>query len=98
MPVPTAEWRPTDAERADLGPRAIDWLDAALGLYQFDLVEGQRLMASLRTLTRIEAIEDAIGTAGVADAAGAPHALLPALAREQRIFLSQWAALQLGRP
>lgn len=91
-----SDWQPTTAEVAGLGPRTLAWLHDTLGAFQFDAVDGQRLLASMRTQGRIEALEVAIAAAGVS-VAGEPHALLAALAREQRVFLSQWAALQLGR-
>jgi hypothetical protein len=96
MPESSPDWRPTLDDRAGLGPRALGWLDTTLGLYAVDDLEGRRLLAALRTLTRIEALEHAIATA-VANSSGEPNPLLAALAREQRVFLSQWATLELGR-
>lgn len=97
MPAPVTDWRPTNAERSELGDRARDWLDAVLNLFAIDDLEGRRLLEALRTLTRIEQLEAAVKAAGVADATGTPHPALAALAREGRLFQSQWAALQLGR-
>ena len=70
----------------DLGPRARDWLAAALTEYQFAAVEGRRLLESMRSLSRIEALEAAIAEAGMVTQAGEPHPLLAALVREQRVF------------
>ena len=94
LPVAASDWRPSAEERKGLGPRAIEWLEATLASYALEELEGRRLLAALRTLTRV-ALERAIGT-GVTDAAGLPHPSLPALAREQRTLLSQWSALESG--
>ena len=85
--------RPTSRSWA---PRAKAWLATTLESFRLDATEGDRLLAALATLTRIERLETAIGQA-VVDAEGAPHPAFPPLAREQRIFLSQWAAVGLPR-
>jgi hypothetical protein len=81
-----SDWRPSQAQIAVLGPRARMWLDAALGLYRFDALEGERLLEALRVMTRIEVLE---ATDGMDSAA--------ALVRERKLFLSMWAALEIGR-
>jgi hypothetical protein len=61
-----------------------------------DSLDGLRLMLALRTLTRVEGLEAAIDAAGVAKGS-TPHALLLALAREQKTFSAQWAALEFWK-
>ncbi|HXG57073.1 MAG TPA: hypothetical protein VNJ03_16975 [Vicinamibacterales bacterium] len=92
----SADWAPATNDVEALGPRARVWLADVMRAYRFDPVEGQVLLAALRCLTRIEAIEAAIDAEGVT-VEGKPHPLLAALRGEQRIFLAQWAALKLGR-
>jgi hypothetical protein len=86
MPVavaPVADWQPSPAERAELSPRAVVWLDVTLRQYVLSQLEGLRVMEALRVLTRIERFEgDAMGSAA-------------ALVRERRLFLSLWDALRL---
>ena len=96
MPTPSADWRPANSDLAGLGPRALDWLDATLTLYQFDGVEGAHLLLALRSLDRLDRLERAVTAAGVATE-GTPHPLLVAVAREARTFASLWAGLRLGR-
>ncbi len=96
-PAPAGDWRPTEQDRAGLGPRACALLDAVIGKWQFDMVEGAQLMLAMRSLSRLEAMEDALAHVGVVDPTGEPSPLLGALAREGRLFLSLWAALQLDR-
>ena len=96
-PAPAGDWRPSEADRAGLGPRACQLLDAALAEYQFGSIEGCQLLTALRSYSRLELLEDAIEQLGVVGPDGEPNALLGALARESRVFLSLWAALQLDR-
>ena len=88
-------WSPTAADRAELGARALDWLDAVVTLYRLDAIEGRLLMAALRSLTRVGQLEARIAADGVAP--DGPHPLLAALCREQRQFLSLWAHVGLGK-
>lgn len=98
MPVlPAPDWRPTAADLAELGPRARRWLDHVVTAYQLDPVEGESVLLAMRCLTRIEALEAAVASSGVLRAGGEPHVLLPALSREQRVFLSLWQSLRLGK-
>ena len=96
MPESAPDWRPAKSDIQSLGERAQGWLADALSIYQFDRVEGQSLLLSLRSLTRLDALEQVIAREGVC-VAGAPHALLAAAAREARVFAALWAALRLGK-
>jgi hypothetical protein len=96
MPVSESDWRPTDADVEGLGERARDWLDATLRTYKLDDVEGRQVLAAMRVLTRVEALEVAIEAEGVTTDEGAPNRLLMALAREQRQFVALWGLLRLG--
>ena len=97
QPPVSRGWQPTEAERAELGPVAMKWLSAALAGYQFDPLEGQRVMQALRSLTRAEALERTIAEQGLCLADGSPHPALAALVRETRVFLSLWAYLRFER-
>lgn len=110
MPIPAPDWQPTKAERQALGPQARLLLDSLLRLYRLDDVEGRAALLALRSLSMVEAMEARVAQEGwtfervTVDGAGVehreekPHPLLPAIARERRLFISQWAALRLGRP
>ncbi len=84
-----ADWMPAPADVEALGPVARAWLDAAVGLYRLSALEGLQLLAALRTLSRVEGLEATIRAEGITASTSA------ALAREQRVFLSQWAVLKL---
>lgn len=87
MPAATAaEWKPSPEDVAQLGERARIWLEAVRRTFILNELEGLRLLECMRVLTQIEALESVPGAAGVA-----------ALARERRLFLSQWAALNLEK-
>ena len=77
------DWHPSPADAALLGPRARLWLAAVVALYQFNDLEGLRLLEALRALTRVELLE-----------AGGPSA---ALTRESKLFALLWSGLQLER-
>lgn len=95
MPQPTDDWQPTPAERRGLSRRAQARLDLTLAEFQLDPLDGARLLDALRSLSRCERLETALARTGVTTERS--DRLLRALAREQRIFLSLWAALQLPR-
>ena len=97
MPVSPSDWHPTPEDREGLREMALLWLDTTISMFRLDPVEGLGLLAAVRTLNRIDEMEQAIKADGVT-VAGKPHRLLPALSREQRIFQSQWVALRLERP
>ena len=82
-PAAAPDWRPTPTDVARLGPRARLWLDAAVALYQFNDLEGLRLLEALRALSRVEELE----------AKGASAALT----RESKLFALLWSGLQLER-
>jgi hypothetical protein len=90
LPMPAAagarDWRPSQGEVAALSPLARTWLQATLGLYRLDALEGLRLLEALRVLSRCEVLEATTGM----QAAGA-------LVRERKLFQSMWAALGFGR-
>ena len=96
MPQPGADWRPSEADVEGLGERARDWLHATLRTYKLDDLEGRQVLAAMRVLTRVEALENTIAAAGVTTDEGAPNRLLMALAREQRQFVALWGLLRLG--
>jgi hypothetical protein len=106
-PGVATDWRPTPQEYDGLSPKAKQLLDAALRLYRLDEVEGQQALLALRSLTMVEAMEaevrewtvakHSVDGAGVEHLEEKPHPLLPAIARERRLFLSAWSALRLGR-
>jgi hypothetical protein len=80
---PVADWQPSAADWAELGPQAVALLDATVGAFRFDPVEGPQLLIALRSLSRAEHLELIIG-AQLTDAHGKPSRLLGALARELR--------------
>jgi hypothetical protein len=96
MPTASADWRPAKSNLNGLGQRALDWLEATLGIYKLDHVEGGLLLLALRSLDRLDRLEQAVSKAGVT-ADGEPHPLLVAVAREAKVFSSLWAGLRLGR-
>ena len=52
-------WSPTPADRAGLGERATDWLETTVSDYVLSELEGRRLIAALRSLNRIDQLEQA---------------------------------------
>ena len=102
------DWRPTDAEMEALGPQSQLLLQATLRLYSLDDAEGQLCLQALKSLTWVEYMEAEVTAwtyervtvdgAGQEHREQKPHPLLPAIARERRLFLSAWAGLRLGRP
>lgn len=107
-PGVVSDWRPRIAERGALGPRSRDLLEATLRLYRLDEVEGRAALLALRSLSMVEAMEAEVTAwtfekltvdgSGQEHRESKAHPLLPAIARERRLFISQWAALRLGRP
>src|SRR5688572_13593867 len=57
-----SDWRPTAAERAELGEQAQALLDATLRLYRLDDVEGKQALLALRSLTMVESMEADVTT------------------------------------
>ena len=82
-PATLPDWYPSPADAARLGPRAQLWLAAVVALYQFNELEGLKLLEALRALTRVEQLE-----------ANGPSA---ALTRESKLFALLWSGLQLER-
>ena len=42
--APAVDWQPSEAEWAELSPRARDWLTATLGLYVVNALEGRQVL------------------------------------------------------
>ena len=87
------DWAPTAGERLELSPRAQARLREVLETFRLDTLEGARLLDALRSLTRIERLEVAVSSSGVASRRG--KALLGHLQREQRLFVTLWNAIGL---
>jgi hypothetical protein len=96
LPAPVADWMPAQSDMIGLGARARDWLDATLTTHRLDALEGAHVLLALRCLDRLDQLERGLSAATGATAAGEPHPLLPAIAREARTFASLWAGLRLG--
>lgn len=107
-PGVSSDWQPSPADLEALRPQARLLLEATLRLYRLDACEGQQALLALRSLTHVEAMEAevtawtyekvTIDGAGQEHREQKAHPLLPAIARERRLFLSAWTALRLGRP
>ena len=81
--APAVDWQPSEAEWAELSPRARDWLTATLGLYVVNGLEGRQVLECCRVLSRCEVLEAEPGMAAAA-----------ALARERRLFWNMWTSLR----
>lgn len=95
LPMPIAEdWHPTPQELAGLGDQGRRLLAATVRLYRLTELDGRQALLALRSLTLVEQMEAQVAAEGT-QVAGEAHPLLPAIARERRLFLSAWSTLRL---
>ena len=106
--MPAADWRPSADDWRHLGPQSKMLLEAVLRLYTLDESEGRQALLALRSLSHVEAMEAEVANqwtheritidgSGQEHRERKAHALLPAIARERRLFLSAWTTLRLDR-
>ena len=57
---PLDDWHPAGSDLEGLGERARCWLDATLRLYRLNDVEGQALLLAMRSLDRLNRLEEAV--------------------------------------